>query len=147
MVGAFILLADYVQDESSNLFYKVTINDASIITEVAHTPGLRAKGLMFRESLDEDRGMLFIYKNMADHTFWMANTKIPLDIIWVASNYQIVHIEKEVSPCPYTGLELRNCPRYSSQIPALYVIEVNGGWVDKNNVEVGDGIVVEIPKF
>jgi len=147
MLGAFYQLLSYVKGESSNLFYLVKINDAQINAEVASTPGLAAKGLMFREGLPQDQGMLFIFDKVKNHSFWMANTKMPLDIIWIASNYHIVHIKKGVQPCPYTGISIGKCPLYRTPIPSLLVLEVNSGWTDKNNVKVGDYMEVYPPQY
>jgi uncharacterized membrane protein (UPF0127 family) len=114
---------------------KVRINGQEIFVEIADSPNERAKGLMFREKLDEDKGMLFIFENEDHRSFWMKNTYIPLDILWIDSKEKIVHIEKEVPPC-----ETEKCPPYTSDAKAKYVLEVNSGWAEKNNVKIGDAV-------
>lgn len=67
--------------------------------EIAKTVIERAKGLMFREKLDENKGMLFIFPTVEKHGFWMKNTLIPLDIIWIDESNKVVYIKKNVLPC------------------------------------------------
>ncbi len=95
-----------------------------IQAELADTPLKRARGLMYRESLPDDRGMLFIFGEAQAWTFWMKNTKIPLDILWLNEQKQIVHIESNVPICTLTG---DACPQYQSNQPAMYVLELRGG--------------------
>ncbi|MCE3222030.1 MAG: uncharacterized protein K0S58_210 [Nitrospira sp.] len=82
------------------------------------------QGLMFRERLADDRGMLFIFGDAQPWTFWMKNTKIPLDIIWMDGKKTIVHIERNVPICTRQD---DGCPQYHSDEGALYVLELGGG--------------------
>jgi hypothetical protein len=91
------------------------------------------KGLMFRENLDENNGMLFIFNNSGKYNFWMKNTLIPLDIIWINKNIEIVDIKENVPPCKQEPCEI-----YSPKTEAWYVLEVNGGSVKMNNISIGD---------
>jgi hypothetical protein len=75
--------------------------------EIADTPASRQQGLMFRENLPQDQGMLFVFDTPSDYRFWMKNTKLTLDMIWINQNYQIVHIESNVPPCTADP-----CPSY-----------------------------------
>ena len=95
-----------------------------IQAELADTALKRAQGLMFREHIADDRGMLFIFGDAQPWTFWMKNTKIPLDIIWMDGKKTIIHIERNVPICtrPDDG-----CPQYHSDEGALYVLELGAG--------------------
>jgi uncharacterized membrane protein (UPF0127 family) len=114
----------------------VTINNNKVLVEIADTPAKRAEGLMNRNFMPFDRGMLFLFPRQGRYDFWMKDTKIALDIIWIDENLKIVHIEENVKPC----VELL-CPRYGSAKEALYVLEVNSNWANKANVRVGDNVI------
>ena len=88
---------------------------------------------MFRQSLGENEGMLFIFENEAKHSFWMKNTKIALDIVWIGTDGKIVFIAKNVSPCAGDP-----CPSYAPPSSAKYVLEVAAGQMEKSNARVGD---------
>ncbi len=109
---------------------RIKIGEKEVFVEIADTPAKRAKGLMFRKSLDENEGMFFIFENEGYHSFWMANTYIPLDIIWFDSDMNIVHIERNVPTCTETGNLRALCKSYRPGKKAKYVLEVNAGWVD-----------------
>jgi len=112
----------------------IVINNNTIIAEVANTPAKRAEGLMFRDYLGENEGMLFVFDNEDYHSFWMLNTKIPLDIIWINEDKRIVDIERNLQPCS------SNCPLYSPDEKALYVLEVNANYTFENDIKVGDEV-------
>ena len=107
--------------------------DLPLQVEIPHTDGTFRLGLMFRESLDIDKGMLFIFEEVGQHSFHMKNTRIPLDIAFVRED-GIVESIKELTP--YSTL-----PVYSDG-KVLFAIEANRGWFTENNVEVGDEIVL-----
>jgi len=108
---------------------KVRFYCADIVVEVAETDFSRAKGLMFRESLDENTGMLFIFPDEKNLGFWMKNTMIPLSIAYANNMCEIINIE-EMMPHDH-----RNT---MSKGPARYAIEANSGWFDKNGIKIGD---------
>lgn len=95
-----------------------------IQAELADTALKRAQGLMFREHIADDRGMLFIFGDAQPWTFWMKNTKIPLDIIWMDAKKTIIHIERNVPICTRQD---DGCPQYHSDEGALYVLELGAG--------------------
>ena len=101
--------------------------------EIADTTEKQTKGLMNRENLDENRGMLFIFDNEGIYSFWMKNTLIPLDIIWLNENKEVVFIKNNAQPC-----EEENCPSIKPDKEAKYVLEINGGMVDKIGLKIGD---------
>ena len=101
---------------------KVCSSKACFSVEIVKTEQERAQGLMNREFLEENSGMLFIFEQEAKHTFWMKDTKIPLDIIWIDKDKTIVYIKKNAIPCIEDP-----CPIYYPSAEALYVLELNAG--------------------
>lgn len=116
----------------------VSIGEATVTVEIAGTSSARETGLMYRKYLASDTGMLFIFPNESHHSFWMKNTFIPLDIIWISADKKIVYIEENVQPCKKFSPMQDTCPTLSPSQNSLYVLEVNAGWADKNEVRVGD---------
>jgi uncharacterized membrane protein (UPF0127 family) len=106
----------------------------SFEVEIADSPEERARGLMFREELGENQGMLFVYKEEADRSFWMKNTLIPLDIIFLNSDLEVINIEK-ADPEPDTSDE--NLASYRSERPAQYVLEINQNRSEEIGLEKG----------
>lgn len=113
--------------------------DVSFQVEIADTDLERRGGLMFRESLDQDKGMLFIFDSESMLTFWMKNTLIPIDIIFINSGLEIVSIEEAV-PCQEDP-----CPIYGSGEPSLYVLEINKGL--SQELEITPGNRVTLPEL
>ncbi|MEG8946562.1 DUF192 domain-containing protein [Rosettibacter firmus] len=101
--------------------------------EIADDDEQRMTGLMFRDKMEENQGMLFIFPYEAQQSFWMKNTFIPLDMIFVNSKMEIVKIHKNTTPFSEQS--------YSSGQPAQYVVEVNAGYTDKYGIKEGDKIV------
>lgn len=115
---------------------EVCFYDQCIKAEVAQTPGKRGKGLQFRESLGKDEGMLFIFPSSHRQSFWMKDTFIPLDIIWMDIRKRVVFIIPNVLPC-----ETEQCPVYTPDTAANYVLEVNAGITLELGLSVGDQAV------
>lgn len=115
---------------------RVCFDNACFNVEVVDTPETRAQGLMFREYLPEDEGMLFIFEEEDVYPFWMKNTLIPLDMIWINSDWTVVYVARDVQPC-----EEDPCPSINPWVPALYVLEVNAGLAEKYDVRVGSNAV------
>ncbi|PIR43509.1 hypothetical protein COV24_02395 [candidate division WWE3 bacterium CG10_big_fil_rev_8_21_14_0_10_32_10] len=115
----------------------VTINKHNINIEIANTPELREKGLMNRKSLCKNCGMLFIFDKENIYPFWMKNTYISLDLAWIDSNNKIVEITTLNSYSPENEI-----PAYTPNNKALYVLEVNNGFLKKNNMKVGDTVII-----
>lgn len=115
-------------------FVKIFLpNGVSITAELAVSDEERQIGLMFRDKLNPDQGMLFVFKDESFQSFWMKNMKFPLDILWLDREKRIVHIESHVPPC-----KNQPCVSYSSRIPAIYVLEIKAGSVDKNQLKLYD---------
>ena len=94
------------------------------------------RGMMFRDSLAQDRGMLFVYGKGQKTPFWMYQVKIPLDIIWMDKDRHIVEIVRNAVPC--TTKKSSECPLYGGNATALYVLELNSGAAARLNLRVGD---------
>ena len=105
--------------------------------EVAKTPEELEYGLMFRQQLDKDRGMLFIFEKEDVYPFWMKNTLIPLDIIWINKENKIVFIKNNAEPCPQT-----DCKFINPGIKANYVLEINSGIVESLDLKTGDNVLL-----
>ncbi|HET6779640.1 MAG TPA: DUF192 domain-containing protein [Nitrososphaera sp.] len=107
---------------------------ARLFVEVADDQDETMRGLMFRNHLSWNAGMLFVFYDEEPRTFWMKNTLIPLDMIFVDSNLRIVDIKENVPPCVLGD----KCPLYPSKDRAQYVLEVNAGFVQENGIKMGD---------
>jgi uncharacterized membrane protein (UPF0127 family) len=108
--------------------------------EIARTDLQRAKGLMDRRELADDAGMLFLFDETSDHSFWMKNTLIPLDMIFIDEEGRIVGVVERAEP--------RTLTQRSVGKPSRYVLEVNGGWTRARGVRAGDRVRFEgVPRF
>jgi uncharacterized membrane protein (UPF0127 family) len=105
---------------------------ATIDIEVADNEAERVQGLMYRDSMGERNGMIFLFPEEDTLSFWMKNTRIPLDIIYVNREKEIVHIARNTTP-----YSLAQIP---SKQPAMYVVEVNAGFTERYLISVGDMI-------
>lgn len=101
-------------------------------SEIARDDAELQKGLMDRDGLDQDKGMLFVFNKEDKHSFWMKNTKIPLDVIWMSKDGKIVDIQT-LSPCISD-----KCPTFSPKTNAQFVLEINAGLTKKDNIKIGD---------
>lgn len=106
-----------------------------VAVEIAADDEMRQQGLMFRDHIDPGRGMLFVFPRDDVFSFWMKNTRIPLDMIWVDANKRIVGIRENVPPC-----HVDDCPSYGPGVVARYVLEVGGGEAAKHKLKVGDAL-------
>ena len=105
-----------------------------ILAEHSDTAEKRGRGLMFRESLPKDRGMLFTFSEPQQWTFWMKNTRIPLDIIWMDGKKKIVHVERNVPTCSRTD---DGCPQYQPNDQPVYVLELGAGVAESLKLQRG----------
>ncbi|WP_458209511.1 DUF192 domain-containing protein [Haladaptatus sp. NG-SE-30] len=115
-------------------------NRTSVTLEVANSGDERASGLMFRKSLPEQHGMVFVFDSAASRTFWMKNTLIPLDIIFVSANGTVINVAHADPQPNASDSELR---RYSSDAPAKYVVEMEQGFANRTGIEPGTKLVFE----
>ena len=97
------------------------------------------RGLQFRESMPKNHGMLFVFQGMYPYPFWMKDTKIPLDMIWMDDSRRVVYIASAVPPC------LKDpCPTYTPTEPALYVLELNAGEAKRIGLEKENQVIFDL---
>jgi uncharacterized membrane protein (UPF0127 family) len=117
----------------------VALPDGGVIhAELVTTPQKQAQGLMFRPELAPDRGMLFLFTEMAPRPFWMYQTVIPLDMIWLNRERRIVEIAADVPPCPSKEPEV--CPNFGGNAASMYVLELAAGQAAARGLKVGGQI-------
>ena len=101
--------------------------------ELADDDAERARGLMFRDAMAEDRGMLFVHDTQEPQAYWMKNTRIALDILYFDNDRKLVAQQRDVPPCSLGD----ECPSYPSNAPARYVLELNAGQAEKLKLQDG----------
>jgi uncharacterized membrane protein (UPF0127 family) len=111
----------------------VELAGARYQVEVAQDDESRARGLMFRDQMDADHGMLFIHDREEPQAYWMKNTKLALDILYFDSARRLVSQQRDVPPCSAGNA----CPPYPSFKPARYVLELNAGQAARLKLEDG----------
>ena len=102
------------------------------MVELALTPEEQTRGLMFREIMGERQGMLFVFQGVSMHSFWMKNTLIPLDIIFIRADGGIAHIAERTVP--------QSLGLIPSRVPVRSVLELNGGTAERLGLKVGDKV-------
>lgn len=125
--GWFIIL----QSRSASL----EINGISIEIEMARTREEQTHGLSGRTTLSENRGMLFLYDKPGLYSFWMKDMRFPVDIIWIDSDQRIIDISKNALPESYPNT-------FQPREPAQYVLEVNAGFAEKYDINLGDAVTL-----
>lgn len=131
LVGLLVLTAC-----SQSALKQVCINTHCFNVDLAKTPQAQEIGLMNRTHLDSDKGMLFVFDKEYPYGFWMKNTLVPLDILWIDSNKTIVYIQKDAEPC-----KVENCPTYIPNKPAKYVLEINGDLSEEYGFKEGKPVI------
>jgi uncharacterized membrane protein (UPF0127 family) len=139
LVFLFFFLLTFYPDgswaqEGKKSFLPLTIKGKTIKGEVARTGKEKERGLMFRERLGKDEGMLFVYEREEMLSFWMKNTRLPLSIAFIDKDGRIVDIQDMEPFSPETHV---------SAYPAKYALEMNRGWFKREGIKVGD--LVKIP--
>lgn len=127
---ANILLAPVLEKELQN---QACYKEHCFSVELAKTKQELERGLMFRTYLDKNRGILFAFDKEGVYPFWMKNTLIPLDIIWMDENQKIVFISKNNQPC-----RTDNCPSINPGVKAKYVLEINAGIAEELGMKIGE---------
>jgi len=112
---------------------RVIFPDGFVVkVEVASDDPTRTQGLMYRDRLADDRGMIFIFPQSGTYAFWMKNCIISLDMIWLDEQRKIVHIAHDVPPC-----QTDDCPNYPPGASARYVLETAAGVAAKHKLKDG----------
>ncbi|HYC61297.1 MAG TPA: DUF192 domain-containing protein [Thermoanaerobaculia bacterium] len=118
---------------------RVIFPDGFVVNvEIAADPETRAQGLMYRDHLGRGAGMLFFFPESGEYPFWMKNTRIPLDMIWIDANHRVAHVKHEVPPC-----RIADCPSYAPNAIAQYILEVDGGVARQHGLKAGDAVRFE----
>lgn len=120
-------------NEAKKKHARVCFENNCFSTELASTPKEREQGLMFRNNMAQDEGMLFVFDQEGEYSFWMKNTLIPLDIIWLSEKKEVVFMAQNSQPCLAD-----DCPFINSENKARYVLELNAGGAEKIGLKTGD---------
>ena len=127
MMIFIIIFLSYNQEKT-----EVCFEENCFLVELAKTDVEKERGLIFRKSLENNRGMLFIFNEEGGYNFWMKNTLITLDIIWINSEKEVVYIEHRAEPCSET------CESITPGVNSQFVLEINGDIAKKLNINIGD---------
>ncbi len=138
LVCLVVLTGCNAQAKENKACYKRTC----YVVELAISDEQKIKGLQKRDYLDKDRGMLFVLSGNAPQKFWMKETLIPLDMLWLDFDGKIIHIEHAAAPC-----EKDPCPSYGPNQSAFYVLEINATQAAAQDMRVGERISLELKKF
>ena len=118
---------------------RIVLPDGFPVTvEIAADDDTRTQGLMFRDHLADDRGMIFHFPETGEYAFWMKNTLIPLDMVWIDEAHRIAHVAHDVPPC-----KADPCPSYPPNARARYVLELAAGVAAKHHLKDGDALRFE----
>jgi hypothetical protein len=131
------------RSQENGIAHISTPKGSVILAEIADSPDKRAQGLMNRPSIEMNQGMLFQFPELGYWTFWMKNTKIPLDILWLDKTGTIIHIEPNVPICTRTD---DHCPRYYSHKQSWQVLELNAGMAEKLELIPGSRLTISAPQ-
>jgi uncharacterized protein len=115
---------------------RIVVNGFAILADLAITDEDQIKGLSIRDQMNENEGMLFVYGEPSRQSFWMKDMKFPIDIIWLNETGSVVHVEENLRPC-VPSLE---CPSFSPNENAQYVLETVAGFADKHHLKIGTDI-------
>jgi len=116
-------------------------HDRLFIAEIADTPERLERGYMFRRDVGEQDAMIFVFPEAGFHPFWMKNTLVALDMIWMDDAFTVIQIEASVPPC-----KADPCPTYGPLRKARYVLEVRGGVTAHEALRVGDRLRISFPQ-
>ena len=118
------------------IFIDNGVEKIKIKAEIADTQEKKERGLMGRERLGENKGMFFAFEHEGTYAFWMKNTLIPLDIIFISGDFKILEIF-HAEPCAEEP-----CKSYQTTKYAKYILEVNGNFTTRNGIDVGDEVII-----
>ncbi len=135
LIGAFLA---HCSGNGPAVVFSTPAGPKRLVLELARTEAERNRGLMFRSRLEEGRGMLFIFEEAGRPAFWMKNTYLSLDILFLSDDGEVVDLFERLPPCA-----LEPCPRYAPGSPVRYVLEVNAGFVARHSVRKGDRVRFE----
>jgi uncharacterized membrane protein (UPF0127 family) len=117
--------------------FVTSAGEVTVSVEVADTPAATSRGLMFRRELPRDAGMLFVFDGEEPHQFWMKNTYLPLDMIFVSARLEVVGVVADAEPLNETPVGVGK--------PSKYVVEVNAGFARDRGIVPGTKVRLELP--
>lgn len=134
IVGIYFLVVNYwPKGGNKNIVFNTASGAYTYEVEVSDNRDARMKGLMERETLDDNKGMLFIFEDERIPAFWMKNMKIPLDIVFMDKDYKVVDYYENVPACTADP-----CPHYLPSVNSKYVAELVAGTIEKIELKRGD---------
>ena len=132
-IAVLVLFGVWVLFEEGGEPDTLKINDTEVNIQIADSVKERELGLSGREGLADNEGLFFIFDEPGFYNFWMKDMKFSIDIIWIDDNSKVADLTLNVMPETYPTL-------FTSKIPAKYVLEVPAGFVNKNNIKIGNHI-------
>jgi len=128
-----------VQPATADSLPTVILAGQHFTVSIANTPDELERGLMYRQELGPDQGMLFVFPDSAPRHFWMKHTLIPLDILFFDSNARLVSFTYKAQPC-----RADPCPVYASNAPAKYVLEIPAGTAARDSIRLGEIMTIRL---
>lgn len=139
MRNVFLVLAALICTSCMAQEPHVILKGERFYVDLALDSDTQALGLMFREEMADDHGMLFVFPVEGMRSFWMKNCRIPLDIFYFDDELKLVSVAENARPC-----KTARCPSYPSKGPAKYVLELNAGKASELGVQAGDILQLRI---
>lgn len=142
VLNSYSLSASPKDTPQSLATVNIQIEGAQATVEVADTEATREKGLMFRDKLPPDHGMLFVFESEQPLSFWMKNTWIPLSIAFIDREFRVIDTQEMKPPLSVMDLKVET---YVSKRPALLALEMNPGWFSKHKINEGARLKIKEP--
>lgn len=127
------------RDKEFTAVFSSSAGPVVVRLELAVTPEERRRGLMFRDRIGDREGMLFCFDQDGRHSFWMKNTYVSLDIVFLSVEGVVVDTLESLPPCP-----MDPCPSYTPEVEARYALEVQAGFVKQHDVRTGDRVRLDL---
>jgi len=134
LIISYLLFVGFSK-ESEDIKENVCFKENCFNVEIADSQTKRLLGLMYRKNLDKNSGMLFIFEKENIYPFWMKNTFIPLDMIWIDEKQRVAFIKESAQPC-----KTNICPSTTPDKKAKYVLEINAGLTKELGINIGDTV-------
>lgn len=143
LITSDCLFAQKAYEQPQYLYsVKARLANAEFNIMLARTQYEKAKGLMFHQEIASDTGMLFVYDYSHIMSFWMKNTRIPLDLVFFSEDLKVTEYIKNM--IPGYGKPERNLPHYTSKEPAMYALELKAGTIDNLGIKIGDTLAIPL---
>ncbi len=132
-LGAIYISREAVQLPVAEKTVQLSVGSSTVRAFIAETPQEKKKGLSGRPALGDTEGMFFRFDSPDLYSFWMKDMLMPIDIIWIDSDYSVADITPDVRPESYPNL-------FYPKVPVQYVLEVQAGWANAHDVKIGDRV-------